>query len=37
MRRIIANSIELKSFEPQDKEAWDSAYERFLEIVAKKG
>ncbi len=37
MRRIIAASIELKSFEPQDKEAWDSAYGRFLEVVAKKG
>lgn len=37
MRRIIAGSIELKSFEPQDKEAWDKAYDRFLEVVAKKG
>ncbi len=35
MRRIIANSIELKSFEPQDKEIWDAAYEKFLEIQAK--
>lgn len=32
MRSIIANSIELKKFEPQDKEVWDAAYERFLEI-----
>lgn len=27
MRQIIANSLELKKFEPQDKEAWDAAYE----------
>ena len=33
MRKIIADSIELKRFEPQDKEAWDAAYERFLEIT----
>lgn len=37
MRRIIANSLELKSYEPQDKEAWDEAYERYLHIVEKKG
>lgn len=36
MRRIIANSLELKAFEPQDKEAWDKAYGHYLEIVAKK-
>ena len=30
MRRIIANSIELKKFIPQDKEAWDEAYARYL-------
>lgn len=33
MRKIIANSIELQKFEPQDKEAWDEAYERFLQIT----
>ena len=33
MRQIIANSLELKCFEPQDKEAWDKAYEHFLEIT----
>ena len=33
MRQIIANSLELKKFEPQDKEEWDKAYERFLEIT----
>ncbi len=35
MRSIIANSLELKSFEPQDKEAWDAAYERFLVLTKK--
>ena len=33
MRQIIANSLELKRFEPQDKEAWNKAYEHFLEIT----
>ena len=33
MRQTIANSLELKRFEPQDKEAWDKAYEHFLEIT----
>ena len=33
MRRIIAQSIEVKSFEPQDKDVWDKAYARFLEIT----
>lgn len=33
MRQIIANSLELKRFDPQDKEAWDKAYEHFLEIT----
>ena len=35
MRQIIANSIELKKFEPQDKEAWDEAYEKFLLVMKK--
>ena len=33
MRRIIAASLELKRFEPADRDAWDGAYERFLKIV----
>ena len=33
MRRIIANSIELKRFEPKDRQIWDKAYEKFLEIT----
>ena len=33
MRGIIANSIELKRFEPQDKAVWDEAYDRYSEIT----
>jgi len=35
MREIIANSLDLKRFEPQDKEEWDAAYEKYLEITNK--
>ena len=31
-RRIIANSLELKEFLPQDKQLWDEAYERYLAV-----
>ena len=37
MRRIIADSLELKRFYPQDKEIWDAAYEKYLDIVNLKG
>lgn len=37
MRRIIADSLSLKYFAPQDKEQWDEAYARFVSIVEKKG
>lgn len=37
MRRVIANSLELKKFTPKDKKEWDVAYKKFLEIVDKKG
>ena len=33
MRAIIANSIELVKYEPQDKTTWDVAYDRYLSIV----
>ncbi|MBR1687078.1 MAG: rhamnulokinase [Prevotella sp.] len=33
MRRIIADSLELKRFEPQEAEAWAAAYERYLAIT----
>ena len=32
MRRIIADSISLTEYKPQDKEAWDQAYERYLQL-----
>ena len=32
MRRIIADSVTPKRFEPQDKAVWDEAYERFKEL-----
>ena len=33
MRQIIANSIPLATYEPRDKELWDAAYQRYLEIT----
>lgn len=36
MRRIIAASIELRRFEPKDKDVWDKAYGLFLNVVSKK-
>lgn len=35
MRAIIADSIELKAFEPQHSDVWDAAYKKFIEITAK--
>jgi rhamnulokinase len=35
MREIAAKSTELKTYLPQDTEAWDKAYEDFLEIQKK--
>ncbi len=32
MRAIIADSIELAEFMPQDKEVWDEAYRRYLSV-----
>lgn len=36
MRRMIADSIEQKTYLPQEKEAWDEAYERYLEVTGTK-
>ena len=36
MRRIIADSISLKRFEPQDGEEWAAAYDKYLSVVATK-
>lgn len=33
MRRIIARSVELKRFEPQDKAVWDEAYARWTDLT----
>lgn len=33
MRKIIGNSIEMKCFVPQDKEQWEAAYSRYLEVT----
>lgn len=33
MRKVIANSLDLKEFLPEDKAEWDAAYEKFLEII----
>ena len=36
MRKIIANSLELVKYEPEDKDAWDQAFDKYLRIVNKK-
>ena len=33
MRRIIARSITMKRFVPQDQDEWDAVYSRYLEVV----
>lgn len=33
MRRLIAESIDTKTYLPQDREAWDEAYKKYLEIT----
>ena len=35
MRQIIANSIEMVKYEPQDKAAWEEAYQKYLNIINK--
>ncbi len=34
MRRIIADSVSMKRFSPQDTELWEKAYQRYLEVTA---
>jgi hypothetical protein len=36
MRKVIANSIEQKRFNPKDKAQWAAAYELFLAVLGKK-
>lgn len=35
MRRIIAGSVSMKRYEPQDKAVWDEAYAKYLEVTAR--
>ena len=36
MRAIIANTLDLVRYEPQDKDIWDKAYDKYLSIVNNK-
>ena len=36
MRKIIANSLQLVKYEPQDQSVWDTAFETYLNIVKSK-
>ena len=35
MRQIIANSIDMVKYEPQDKDVWDAAYVKYQNIINK--
>ena len=37
MRQIIANSLELAEYEPQDKQAWDAAFDKYLRVLEVSG
>ena len=37
MRSIIADSVVMNRFVPEDKELWDEAYGKYLEIKKRKG
>lgn len=37
MRKVIANSLDLVEYLPQDAAEWDEAYAKYIEIVNKKG
>ena len=34
MRRIIADSIEIAEYQPQDRELWDAAYRKYLKEIS---
>ena len=36
MRQIIANSLDLKQFHPQDKELWDEGFQKYLAVTGQK-
>ena len=35
MRRIIADSIEIATYQPADREAWDEGYRQYLRVTSK--
>ncbi|NDV64211.1 rhamnulokinase [Bacteroides sp. 224] len=35
MRRIVNGSVSLSTFQPQDKERWDKAYSKYLNVLEK--
>lgn len=37
MRKVIANSLNLKRFSPADKDIWDAAYVKYLTILKARG
>lgn len=37
MRKVIANSLNLKRFSPADKEIWDASYVKYLTILKARG
>ena len=34
-RKVVRNSFDIAEYQPQDSEAWDAAYEKWLSIIAK--
>ena len=36
MRQIIANSLDLVTYEPADQETWNKAYEKYLKVTNQK-
>jgi sugar (pentulose or hexulose) kinase len=34
-RQVVKNSFDIATYEPQDSEAWDAAYEKWKEIIKK--
>ena len=35
MRQIIADTLDLVKYEPQEKEIWDKAYDKYISITSK--
>ena len=34
-RKVVRNSFDIAEYQPQDSDAWDAAYEKWLSIIAK--